>query len=95
MKPDALKNKSIAILRKKRDSPLEALYDGYSNADPVKQSRVNELYRRLHVLTETLCFQSQDQISCIVNELCAEYERIAYTDGLRTGALLMQELLRN
>ena len=73
-------------------SVLDILYEEYMNTDPVDQARIGRCYRQMESYIRELPFESRDQISCSMIALCAEQERIAFLDGVRTGARLVLEL---
>ncbi len=77
---------------KEEESLLDVLYAEYMNTDPVDQARLDSYYRQVEQYIQELPFHHRDQINCIMNALCAEQDRIAFLDGVRTGARLILEL---
>ena len=77
---------------KEQESLLDVLYAEYMNTDPVDQARLDSYYRQVEQYIQELPFHHRDQINCIMNALCAEQDRVAFRDGVRTGARLMLEL---
>ena len=77
---------------KEQESLLDVLYAEYMNTDPVDQARLDSYYRQVEQYIQELPFHHRDQINCIMNALCAEQDRVAFQDGVRTGARLMLEL---
>ena len=54
-----------------------------------------EGFKNLRACLESLLIKDSDVVVGEVGCLCAEYERIAFTSGLKLGAQLMMELTEN
>lgn len=72
---------------------LDILYAEYMNTDPVDQARIDRHYQQVEQYIQDLPFENRNHINCIMNALCVEQDRIAFLDGVRTGARLILELL--
>ncbi len=73
---------------------LDTLYHHYMENQGEGGEEVKRCYKKLHQLLEDFSFQKQNDLECVVNELYAIVERIAFLDGLHTGAKLILELLQ-
>lgn len=72
---------------------LEAIYANYMNTDPIDQERVDRHYRQVEEYIQDLPFTQQDQIYCAMTSICVDQDRIAFFDGIRTGARLILALI--
>ena len=77
----------------KADIQLDVLYRHYMESRGPDGEEVNRRYQKLYQLLEEYPRQKQNSIECAVNELCAAVERIAFLDGMHSGAQLILELL--
>lgn len=76
----------------KTDTPaLEWLYMQYIATYPIQNERIRELSIALNRALCFLPFSGRDQIFSLSNRLSAEYERLAFIEGLKLGALIMNE----
>lgn len=73
-------------------SQLEALYWGYIESRGTDGEDINRCYRKLEQLLQEFPWKKQNDIQCAVNELGSVMERLAFLDGVRSGAKLMLEL---
>lgn len=75
------------------DSLLEVLYEQYMDTEPEDHDKIKAGFREIEDCVSALPFAQQDQICCTAAALCAEYERVAFRDGVRIGARMIFELL--
>ena len=71
---------------------LEAVYEDYASKKRGDDVIIAQRYREFQNTIFGMEFKIQDAISSSVHLLCAEYERAAYLDGVRTGAQIILEL---
>ena len=72
---------------------LDVLYRHYMESRGADGEEVSRYYKKLYQLLEKLPRQKQNSIECAVNELCATVEKVAFLDGMHSGAKLLLELL--
>ena len=75
------------------DPQLEVLYRHYMESRGADGAEVNRCYKKLYQLLQEFPRQKQNSIECAVNELCATVEKVAFLDGMHSGAKLLLELL--
>ncbi len=78
-----------------QDSPqpcLDVLWWHYAEYHKMESETIGESFRSIWNYMETLPIQDSDNLFAEVCCLCAEYERIAFINGLRLGAQLMLEI---
>ena len=73
---------------------LDVLYRHYMESRGPDGEEVNRRYQKLYQLLEEFPRQKQNSIECAINELCATVEKIAFLDGVCSGAKLLLELLK-
>ncbi len=71
---------------------LDALWWHYGEYHNLDSAAAKDAFRALRALLDALPTQDSDPIFTEINGLCAEYERAAFTAGLRLGAQLILEL---
>ncbi len=75
------------------DKPcLDSIWWHYGECYNLDSPAAKEGFRKLRERLDTLSVEDSDTVITEVGCLCAEYERIAFTAGLRLGAQLMLEL---
>ncbi len=85
--------KEKITFREERDQPcLDSIWWHYGECYNLDSSAAKEGFRNLRERLDTLSVEDSDTVITEVGCLCAEYERIAFTAGLRPGAQLMLEL---
>ena len=73
-------------------SLLEFLWQTYTSENPIKSAEIRALMESLTPIHEALSIEDSDMLFGTVCSLCTEYERLAFLEGLRTGARLTTEL---
>lgn len=75
-------------------SILELLYFHYTEYNPVENDRVRACFLgltdKLHELARDE--EEENQMINLAGDACAEYERVAYMEGIKVGMRLMMEM---
>ena len=74
------------------ESLLDMIYWYYAEFNSMDSNETKAQFAKLRNALHYLSTQEFDTIFGIVSSLCIEYERTAFTEGLRLGFMLMQEL---
>ncbi len=78
------------------DSMIEFIYMNYTEFNPVEDDRVKQLdaqlYKRFMALTGSV--DAAEELMNLVSNICSEYERVSYMEGIRVGARLVMELVK-
>ena len=74
---------------------LDALWWHYGEYHNMDSSQAKKGFKNLRACLDSLPIKDSDVVVREVGCLCAEYERIAFTAGLKLGAQLMLELTEN
>ena len=81
------------IFEEDRPQPcLDALWWHYGEYHNMDSPQTKEGFKNLRDCLDSLPIKDSDVVVGEVACLCAEYERIAFTAGLKLGAQLMMEL---
>ena len=73
-------------------SPLEILFDQYTQIHSIDNDHIRECFSKIRRLFDQLDPSDFDQVFDAVCELCLEYEHTAFFEGFRIGAHLILEL---
>ncbi len=73
------------------ESVLDAMFWAYAESNPVNNDTIRKDYAKLREAWK-LPPQEYDEILYIISDLCTEYSRQAFQDGIRIGMLVMQEV---
>lgn len=68
------------------------LWDSYTMHNPIDNERIRNRIDALHPVMDALTDELENTLFDVVSDLCGEYERMAFLEGLRTGARLAMEL---
>ncbi len=78
------------------DSLIEFIYMNYTECNPVEDDRIRQLdaqlYKRFTSITGSA--DAAEELMNLVSNICSEYERVSYMEGIRVGARLALELMR-
>ena len=74
---------------------LDALWWHYGEYHNMDSPQTKEGFKNLRACLDSLPVEDSDVVFKDVVCLCAEYERIAFTAGLKLGAQVMLELTEN
>lgn len=71
---------------------LDQLYHAYTDSHESDPPDITNLFRELSEYLETLSLETNNSIFRLTCDLCIDYERKAFLDGLQYGAELILEL---
>ena len=74
------------------DSLLDMLFCCYSQRSCVNSATVRQSFRQLDEILDTLPLPQQDQVVDLTCDLCVEYQKNAFREGVLVGFRLYQEL---
>ena len=74
------------------ESLLEFIYQCYSEIHSLDNEQIRACYADLEHFHETMPLDESDRLFSLVADLCIEYERVAFTEGIHVGVQLMEEL---
>lgn len=74
------------------DSILEMFYCFYAEHNPMHNDKIHALFYTLNSELSHLNLQENDLVFDAISDLCAEYQRLAFVEGIRAGARLYMEL---
>jgi len=77
------------------ESVLEVLYECYSESRPYDNAQIKADFGTLYRAMNGTPLMEMDKIIDPVCDLCRDYEKSAFLDGIRIGILLEQELSGN
>lgn len=73
-------------------SVMNLLYWTYTQYNPIDSQKLRNGFAQLRAQFPHLSMQEFDPVFNTVCDLCTDYERLAFYEGLRLGVVLMQEL---
>lgn len=73
---------------------LETIYNTYFETQGYPEGIIREYYQEFDRLSEQLLPTQKDSIHNTVADLCTEYEKKGFIDGLKTGACIILELIK-
>ncbi len=77
-------------------SLIEFIYMNYTECNPVEDDRIRQLdallYKRFTSITDSA--DDAEELMNLVSNICSEYERVSYMEGIRVGARLVMELVK-
>ena len=76
------------------DSILEAIYNLYFENQGCPDGLIRECYHAFDKLLDQLSSDHKDNIHNAVADLCTEYERKGFIDGVKTGFNLFLALIK-
>lgn len=76
-----------------QDSVLEMLYDAYRELNKPESDSIRANFSHLNDLLGQLSLQDMDTVWYCICDLCINYQKNAFEDGVRMGAKLMDELM--
>ena len=74
------------------NSMLEFLWCVYTEQNPIDSVKIKSLFLDLGAIFRKLSIEEADQLFDVTCRICTEHERLAFIEGMRAGALLMDEL---
>ena len=73
-------------------SLTELLYWYYTECNPIDSGEIRTKFDKIYECTRNLSRKEENAIIDTANELCAEYERLAFAEGFHAGLRLMVEV---
>ena len=74
------------------DSVLGLLYECFNENNPYDNEQIREDFNELYQQMNGMPLREMDQIVYPVCKLCRDHERAGFTEGIRIGILLAQEI---
>lgn len=74
-------------------SVLEMLFCHYSDYNRLDNEIIKQGFEKLYGQLDALCLKDKDRIIDIVCLLCQEHEQSGFTEGVKVGMRLEQELV--
>lgn len=74
-------------------SILEMLWDSYTMYNPIDNEKIRDQIEALRPVMDVLSWEQENELFDVVSDLCGEYERTAFIEGVRTGVRLAVELM--
>lgn len=74
-------------------SVLEILFCHYSDFNRLDNEIIKQGFEKLYGQLDALCLKDKDRIIDIVCFLCQEHEKAGFTEGVKVGMRLEQELV--
>ena len=74
------------------ESLLEFIYQCYSEMHTIDSEQIRACFADLDYFHEAMPIEQSDRLFNLVADLCVEYERAAFTEGIHVGVQLMEEL---
>ena len=74
------------------ESLLEFIYQCYSEFHTIDSEQIRACLADLEHFHDALPIEESDRLFNLVADLCIEYERAAFTEGIHVGVQLMEEL---
>ena len=74
------------------DSVLTMLYEAYSEANPMDDSRIKQDFRQLYQQMNGMTLREMDRILDPVCALCRDHQRSGFVAGVQIGVQLAEEL---
>ena len=74
------------------ESVMEMLYGSYREQNRPEPRGIQENFAYLNDILGKLPLREMDEVWYRICDLCTEYQKMAFTDGVGVGAKLMQEL---
>lgn len=74
-------------------SMLEMLWDSYTMHNPIDNEKIRGQIEALRPIMDILSWEQKNDLFDVVSDLCGEYERTAFLEGLRAGVRLAVELM--
>lgn len=73
-------------------SLLELLWCSYAQGNPVENEKIKMLFDELEPLFATLAMEDTDTLFSKISDICMEYERSSFLEGIHVGVRLAFEL---
>ena len=73
-------------------SLLELLWRTYTELNPIDNDTIRSGFQKLGPYFQALPVDEANLLFCVICKICIEHERLAFLEGMRVGALLIDEL---
>ena len=73
-------------------SILNMLFDAYNEINRMDDDKIKQDFHELYEQMNGMSLQEMDKIIYPVCKLCRDHQCVGFTDGIRIGVLLVQEL---
>lgn len=73
-------------------SLCEMLYMNYTELNPIDNKKIQTLIQSLQSYFRSLSIHEETETFYLLMDLCAEFERLAFLEGLHVGSRLTAEL---
>ena len=74
------------------ESLLNFIYQCYSELHSLDTEQIRACFAELEHFHDAMPIEGSDRLFSLVADLCSEYERAAFTEGIHVGVQLMEEL---
>ena len=74
------------------ESLLDFIYQCYSEMHAIDSEQIRACFADLERFHDAMPLEGSDRLFNLVADLCIEYEHAAFTEGIRVGVQLMEEL---
>ena len=74
------------------ESVLTMLYEAYSDCNRLDDTQIKDDFNELYRLMNGMELRDMDRIIYPVCRLCRDHERSGFTEGIKLGVILAQEL---
>ena len=74
------------------ESVLEVLYEVYSERCSFNNGTIQSAFQDLNTMISGLSIQKSDQLIDSVCDICREYGRVGFMEGIKAGVRLKEEL---
>ena len=85
-------SRQIDLSRMGAESLLEFIYQCYSEFHSLDNEQIRACFADLEHFHDAMPIEESDRLFSLVADLCAAYERAAFTEGIHVGVQLMEEL---
>ena len=86
------KSRQIDFSNAGAESLLDFIYQCYSEIHSLDNEQIRACYADLEHFHDVMSIEESDCLFSLVADLCIEYERAAFTEGIHVGVQLMEEL---
>ena len=77
------------------ESVLTMLYECYSDSNRMDDEKISADFRELYAQMNGMTIQEMDRVIYPVCSLCRDHQRVGFTEGVKIGVLLAEEVMRN
>ena len=85
-------SRQIDLSRIGAESLLDFIYQCYSEFHSFDNEQIRACFAELEHFHDAMPIEESDHLFNLIADLCMEYERAAFTEGIHVGVQLMEEL---